>query len=178
MKETNIDEKWKDVSGYEGLYQISSLGRIKSFNLNKETILNTGNCLSYQNIVLCKDKVRTTKRIHRLVAEAFILNTENKPQVNHINGFKSDNNVLNLEWVTASENNLHKRDVLGYKHSNITKAKISKNNKNSRKVFCSITGKQWISVKECSLELGYDHIKLIAKLSGNLRNNTTLKFLS
>lgn len=175
MKET---EKWKDVSGYEDLYQISNLGRIKSFNLNKETILNTGNCLSYQNIVLCKNKIRTTKRIHRLVAEAFILNPENKPQVNHINGLKYDNSVSNLEWVTSSENNTHRINTLCYSHSEDTKNKISKNSKKSRKVICSVTGKIWLSVKECSVELEHNHLKLIAKLSGNLKNNTTLKFLS
>lgn len=99
-------EVWKDVKGYEGLYQVSSFGRVKS--LKKST---SGRVLKpiitrygYLVLSLCKSGEMTIKRIHRLVAQAFIPNPENKPQVDHINTVRTDNRVENLKWATRSEN--------------------------------------------------------------------------
>ena len=98
-------EEWKDIKGYEGLYQVSNLGTVKSKTgrIRKTTFTNSG----YELVVLynnCKSKGFT---IHRLVAESFIPNPENKPQVNHIDEDKTNNMVSNLEWVTAKENVNH-----------------------------------------------------------------------
>ena len=98
-------EEWKDIKGYEGLYQVSNLGRVKSKTgrIRKTTFTNSG----YELVVLynnCKSKGFT---IHRLVAEALLPNPENKPQVNHIDEDKTNNAVFNLEWVTAKENVNH-----------------------------------------------------------------------
>lgn len=103
-----IEEIWKDIKGYEGLYQVSNLGRVKSFKGVSERILkpqfdNKG----YTHVHLCKNSRRTQVTVHRLVAEAFIQNKENKPQVNHIDEDKTNNMVSNLEWMTANENNNH-----------------------------------------------------------------------
>ena len=104
-----MNEIWKDVKGFEGIYQISNKGRLKSFKQHaKGKILSNKNKNGdYLSIVLCKGgKVRST-RIHRLVAEAFIPNPNGKPQINHKDSNRQNNNVGNLEWVTAKENSQH-----------------------------------------------------------------------
>ena len=100
------NEIWKDIAGYEGLYQVSNLGRVKSFHRNKEKIMNPRtNGDGYKNIQLCNAGVKKVFSVHRLVAEAFIPNPENKPCVDHIDTNSLNNNVENLRWVTIKENN-------------------------------------------------------------------------
>lgn len=120
-----MDEVWKDIDGFEGVYQISNLGRVKSLRryrksklgknvLIEETILNGAvDAYGYKIIGLSKNGKSHRKKIHRLIAEAFIPNSENKPQINHIDGDKLNNSIENLEWCTSSENNLHKARNLG-----------------------------------------------------------------
>ncbi len=103
------NEQWKDIPDFDGLYQISNYGRIKSFkSAASGKILSVTNKTGwYLSVVLIHNRIRFTKRIHRLVAEAFIPNPENKNEVNHIDCDKQNNNVNNLEWVTKSENVKH-----------------------------------------------------------------------
>lgn len=99
---------WKDIKGYEGLYQISSFGRVKSLNYRKSGkegflsvyTMNTG----YPATHLCRDNKEKVVLIHRLIAEHFIPNPENKPEVDHINGNREDFRIENLRWVTSKEN--------------------------------------------------------------------------
>lgn len=101
-------EQWRDIDGYEGLYQISNFGRIKSFWSKKTKILKP--CFTvhgYLRIDLSDGNKGKHFRINRLVAKAFLSNADHKPQVNHIDGCKLNNFVGNLEWVTSSENNQH-----------------------------------------------------------------------
>lgn len=104
-------EEWKPVVGYEGLYEVSSLGRVRSldrfyYRLHKGKVLSpTKDRYGYLTVTLnCNGKSKTIK-IHRLVAQAFIENPDNLPQVNHKDENPSNNNVDNLEWCTAKYNN-------------------------------------------------------------------------
>jgi len=113
-----MKEEWRDAIGYEGLYQISNLGRVKSLcrsirKPNGGLMSLTGDDWGYLRVRFQKNGKRYTEKVHRLVAKAFIPNPEDKLQVNHKNGVKTDNTVDNLEWVNNRENALHRRDVLG-----------------------------------------------------------------
>ena len=108
-------EIWKDITGYENKYQVSNLGNVKSLdyinNLGKTKI---GKLLKYRisdrgynSAMLYKDGKQKTYKVHRLVAFAFIENKHNKPYINHKDGNKLNNNILNLEWCTHKENVVH-----------------------------------------------------------------------
>ena len=103
-------EEWRDLPGYEGLYQASNLGQIRGprGTVNKPFKNRDG----YLVATLYNGRKKSRTGAHRLVAMAFIPNPDNKPQINHKNGIRTDNRPENLEWVTCSENNLHRRRVL------------------------------------------------------------------
>lgn len=116
-----MKEIWKDIKGYEGLYQVSNLGNVKRIrfinihsNYPKEKMKSKKlRKDGYYEIALYKNGKGKSIQIHRLVAKAFIKEIDGKEYVNHINGIKTDNRVENLEWVTASENKIHSINVLG-----------------------------------------------------------------
>lgn len=142
-------EVWKDILGYEGKYQISNKGRVKSLPRNEkfckrteELILKTFVCGSgYQEVILTDHGKRQPMLIHRMVAEAFVPNTEGKREVNHKDGDKFNNDYTNLEWATPSENIRHSYDVLQTKHY-------------SRDVVCVETGEVFGGLKEAADKYG------------------------
>lgn len=102
--------KMREIKGYEGLYMISKNGRIFGLKRRKWLSVCTNN-KGYVIAVLCKDGKAKSFYCHRLVALTFIPNPKNKPQVNHIDGDKTNNIVTNLEWCTSSENIKHASDT-------------------------------------------------------------------
>ena len=137
-------EIWKDIKKFEGIYQVSNLGNIKSLNNNKtkkEKILKLNkDKKGYLYVDLYKNNKSKRFVVHRLVAEAFIPNPENKPCIDHINTIRDDNRVENLRWVTYKENcnnpltRKHNSEVrsgknhhmYGKHHTDETKNKMSK----------------------------------------------------
>ena len=108
-------EEWKEINGFEGLYEVSSFGRIKSLPrqkitpkggryMTKETILKGFINKGYAYVLLHKGNKNYSRKVHRLVAQAFIPNPLEKPQVNHLDYDKTNNRVENLEWVSCQEN--------------------------------------------------------------------------
>lgn len=113
-----MEETWKTILGYEGLYEVSSLGSVKSLHrfrkdsgdrlvAVKERFLRAENTQGYKRVALQKDGKGKHFSVHRLVATAFIPNPENKPSINHIDNQRDNNCVTNLEWCTAKENLEH-----------------------------------------------------------------------
>jgi hypothetical protein len=111
-------EIWKDIQNYEGSYQVSNLGRIKSLErgdicpnggkfIRKERIMKLRESNGYRRIQLLRNGKYKVYQVHRVVAIAFISNPDNKPFINHINFIRDDNSVENLEWCTHQENILH-----------------------------------------------------------------------
>lgn len=104
-KKNSKKEVWKDILGYEGVYQISSHGRV--YSVRRDLYISVYEKNTYSYVSLSFKNKRKHIRLHKIVAQHFIPNPKNKPQINHINGKKNDNRVINLEWCTAKENSEH-----------------------------------------------------------------------
>ena len=107
-------EIWKDIEGYEGKYQVSNCGNVRSLmyhnakGIKRISLLKPAtDACGYFRCALSKNNILTTYKVHRLVAQAFIPNPNNYPQINHIDGNKKNNCVWNLEWCTDKENVNH-----------------------------------------------------------------------
>lgn len=125
-----VNETWKDIPGYENLYQISSTGRVKSLNYRRtgeEKVLNPMlDNDGYYYVSLCKNGERKNFKVHRLVALSFIPNPDNKECVDHINGDRLDNRVENLRWCTIKENMNNPLTRKNISQSLINNSKLSK----------------------------------------------------
>lgn len=176
-----MEEVWKAIEGYEGLYEVSNLGRVRSFDriiikphprnpaytlryIQKGKVLKQRkHSAGYWTVMLYKDKVADTQTVHRLVAEAFIPNPNNLPEVNHIDENKGNSRMDNLEWVTRSGNMRHGTcgERMGRKH---WKAIVQ----------MTMDGKfvkRWDCAQHASEELGLHHSRLIACCRGRAKSH-------
>ena len=151
-------EIWKDIKEYEGLYKVSNEGNVKSLQNNKEKILKPASDKDgYLHVNLCKNCEHKNYLIHRLVAAAFIPNTNNLPQVNHKDEDKTNNNVSNLEWCDCKYNN-------NYGTRNL-KSSISQ----GKKVKCIETNIVYHSINEAERQTGIDNSSIIKACKGKYK---------
>ena len=158
----------KKIEGYKE-YQVLSNGDIIGiFGKKLKPILNVNGYITYG---LFNNGKHRRFLGHRIIAKCFIPNPKNKPQVNHINGVKTDNRVENLEWCTGSENQRHAVNI-GLRDNGAKSTAI----KNSKPVIDLSTGIFYNSSKEASILLGIDKDKMSRMLIGKIKNNTHLKY--
>jgi len=181
-----MKEIWKDINGYDGLYKVSNMGRVKSLPrikrnwvgkfVTKEKVLkNIFSQVGYFLIGLSINRIKKTTYIHRLVAEAFIPNNENKGEVNHIDGNKLNNVVDNLEWCTPKENSIHsvtmglRTPVCGVNHPHYrkygSKHHLSKKVKQLNRERNSVVG-TYGGISEASRVTGIDRAAISAVCNG------------
>lgn len=166
-----MEEVWKDVIGYEGLYQVSNLGRVKSLYTGR-ILKQSTNHKGYPKVRFFKENVGVTRVVHRLVASAFIPNPEGKKEVDHINCIRNDNRAENLRWCTAKENS---NNVLTRKHKSecrkgcegTCKGRFGKEHNRSIPIVQLTMDGKYIKTWECAeqlkRELGFDN-SLVCKV--------------
>ena len=135
-------EIWKEIKGYEGLYEVSSEGRVR--NLIKGNYLSLKNLNGYQRVGLCIHHKQKWFFVHRLVAQTFIPNPEEKPEVDHINCDRCDNRVENLRWVTSKENN---NNPITRKNKSACRIGIPKSAEHRKNISLSKTGTHWTIIQ-------------------------------
>lgn len=157
---------WRDVPGYEGVYQVSSLGQVRRVTAGTPHLLNPWqHPAGYRSVSLHKDKKGKKLLVHRLVAAAFIPNPAGLPQVNHINGIKTDNRVENLEWCDNRGNALHSAYVLG-NESTIQK----------RPVRCVDTGETFDSIQEAARAVNGCNQNIVKCCQGKRKHHKGLRW--
>lgn len=177
-----IDIEWKDIPGYEGYYQVSNTGLVKSI---KRTLVNSlghlrnhpektlkpkiHNC-GYHVVELSVNGKKKKYYVHRLVAVAFIENPEFKEQVNHLNGNKTDNTTINLCWATAKENSLHAHEI-GIANRIPSTA-------NCKAVYDPVANWYYSTIRDAAAKhnLKYSHLR--SMLNGRYTNTTSLQYLT
>jgi len=180
-----MSEIWKDIEGYEGCYQISNYGNFKS--LKREYFTNGARRFTEEKIL--KDRLSTdgylraslslngkikNTTIHRLVAKTFIPNLENKPEVNHIDGNKKNNNFNNLEWVNRSEQMIH---AMKNNLNNIRKNVEGLPNPSNKLVIDYNTGIFYESAKQASIAKGIKYSTLKGMLTNRNSNRSGVFYI-
>ena len=177
-------ETWKDIQGYEGHYQISDMGNVRSLKSNKNlkpAIDKDG----YLLVGLWKDNKKKTFKVHRLVAQAFIPNPGNKPTVDHINTIKNDNRASNLRWLTQKEQ-MTDNEITKERNKKLGGSKTEKAvEKSKKRVLCITTGEVFESTWEAARHYGIKNISGVSnaanpnckqKTAGKLADGTKLEW--
>lgn len=174
-------EIWKEIKGYEGYYEVSSFGNIRSMNrvvnhakggvmrIKQKNIKLNNHSSGYKIVSLSKDGIVKTNLVHRLVALTFITNTDSKPEINHKDLDKKNNSISNLEWVTSKEN----KDHFAINSQILQIEKFCKGEKHPKS---KITEKQAFDIKYNSGHLKLRELREIYGLSlmalSHIRNGT------
>lgn len=157
-------ERWAPVNGYEN-YEVSDRGDIRNKYTNK--VLSSKYDRGYERVTLYNKGIRNMKQVHRIVAEAFIDNPENKDEVNHINGDKRDNRIQNLEWCTRSAN---------MKHAYATGLKHHSGGLSKRSLRVIETDQIYYSAYDCARELNLDQGHINQCLTGKRQTHKGYHF--
>lgn len=172
LESADMKEEWRDIEGYEGLYMVSNFGRVVSFQGCNPRIMKLGMThKGYQCVGLQKEKQHKTCVVHRLVAKAFIPNSDNLPQVNHKDECKTNNRVDNLEWCTDK-----------YNHNYGTYIERQRNfqQRNTPVLMFDLNGnfeKEFISTREAAREMNTSHALICHCCDGygDKQNHVSLK---
>jgi hypothetical protein len=173
-----IEEKWKDIQGFEGYYLISSKGRVMSLDraikrpgprgntkVRSRILKNRDNGRGYATVALHKNELRRYAKVHRLVAEAFVPNPDNCATVNHKDGNKANNCAENLEWCSFSDNTAH-----------AIRTGIHNAAKERRAIVCIETGKTYQSIRAAALDLNVLPGSISNVLNGKSKTAKNLTF--
>lgn len=166
-------ETWKPIIGYEGLYEVSNYGNIRSLFRYKKVLKPWPTSIGYLMVYLSKDNSRKAFLVHRLVASAFLENPDNKPQVNHLDEDRTNNNVSNLEWCTRKENHNY-----GSHKKKLSKAHINHPKKSKSIAQCTKDGELisvFPSISEATRKTGISKSNICACCQG--KRNTCKGFV-
>ena len=159
-------EEWREIEGYEGLYMVSNQGRVKSLVKWHRILKPLNQGAGYYSVILYKDRIARNFLVHRLVANAFIPNPENKPCIDHIDCNRHNNIVSNLKWCTHKENSNNVVTLKKIHDNNPHRDKFGKDSQSHIPVICIETGALYYGTCEASRKTGIDPSS-IAKVCRN-----------